>query len=86
MIRTAAAAEKRQQRDEQVRSRALAKRLNELAKLSELEQARTVVESYEAQIAELLSVHKEQGEAWDWEAAAASLPPPEPRRGSDRES
>ncbi|MBK8477272.1 MAG: hypothetical protein IPL39_13530 [Opitutaceae bacterium] len=49
-------------------------------KLSVLEQARLEVESYENRIALLLSIHKEQGEVWDWAKVAAVLPPTPPVR------
>lgn len=79
------AAERRQQRDAQRRLRELERQAKEQAKLSAVEQARLEVETFENQLEVLLSVHKEQGEAWDWTAIAASLPPPKPNRGSRNE-
>ncbi len=78
-------AQRRQQRDEQKQQRELERRLKEQAKLSEREQAKLEVEAFENQVAVLLSVHKEQGETWDWGALAAVLPPPVPRKLSAHE-
>ncbi len=84
-IRAMQAAERRQQRDAQKRLRELERQAKEQAKLSEMEQARLEVERFENRLEILLSVHKEQGEIWDWIAIAASLPPPCPRRASHSE-
>lgn len=43
------------------------------------------VETYENRLEVLLSVHKEQGAAWDWVALAAALPPPCPLKNSYHE-
>ncbi len=72
------AAGKRQQREALKRQNDLERRLKEQAKLSALEQARLEVETHENALEVLLSVHKQQSEAFDWEAFAASLPPHEP--------
>ena len=79
------AAQRRQQRDSQRRMRELERQAKEQAKLSTIEQARLEVETFENQLDVLLSVHKEQGETWDWTAIAASLPPPCPQRNSRNE-
>lgn len=79
------AAERRQQRDAQRRSRELERQAKEQAKLSAIEQARLEVETFENQLEVLLSVHKEQGETWDWTAIVASLPPPNSKRNSRNE-
>jgi hypothetical protein len=79
------AAERRQQRDAQKQMRELERQAKEQAKLSEMEQARLEVERFENRLEILLSVHKEQGEIWDWTAIAASLPPPCPQRTSHKE-
>jgi hypothetical protein len=84
-IRAMQAAERRQQRDAQRRLRELERQAKEQAKLSAIEQARLEVETFENQLEVLLSVHKEQGETWDWTAIAASLPPPNPKRSSRNE-
>jgi len=74
------AAERRQQRDSQKRLRELERQAKEQAKLSAIEQARLEVETYESELEVLLSVHKEQGEVWDWFELATALPPHSPRR------
>lgn len=84
-FRAMQAAERRRQRESQRHLRELQHRAKEQAKLSALEQARLEVETYENRLEVLLSVHKEQGETWDWAALFASLPPPCPQRSSHRE-
>src|SRR5438093_13204305 len=84
-IRAMQAAERRQQRDAQRRLRELERQAKERAKLSAIEQARLEVETFENQLELLLSVHKEQGEVWDWMAIAASLPPVCPQKSSRNE-
>lgn len=83
-LRAQQAAERRSARAEEKRRKELEKLRREEQKLTALEQARLEVEAYENRLAVLLSVHKEQGEAWNWYKIAAALPPPEPSRGSDR--
>lgn len=79
------AAERRQQRDAQKRLRELERQSKEQAKLSAIEQARLEVETYESGLEVLLSVHKEQGEVWDWFELAVALPPHSPRKFSRHE-
>lgn len=67
--------QRKRERDEKARRRELERMLKEEAKRSEREQALLEVEAHENQIAVLLSVHKEQGENWDWGDLASSLPP-----------
>lgn len=74
------AAERRQQREEQKRQRELVRQTKEQAKLSAIEQARLEVSTYENRIEILRSVHREQGQVWDWTGVAASLPPPIPQK------
>ena len=81
-IRAIEAAERRAQRGEQRRFKELQRRNKELAKLSALEQARLEVETYVNQLEVLLSIHKEQGNEWDWHGIAQSLAPMEPLRGN----
>lgn len=81
-LRSIAAAERRNQRDSQRRLRDLERQAKEQAKLSAMEQARLEVETHENRLEVLLSVHKEQGETWDWRALAAALPPHRPPRNS----
>lgn len=79
-IRAIQAAERRQQRDAQKRFRELERQAKAQTKLSVIEQARLEVETFENQLEVLLSVHKEQGDVWDWTAIAASLPPVCPQK------
>jgi hypothetical protein len=57
----------------------------EQAKLTAAEQARLEVETDENQLEVLLSVHKQQGETWDWLAMKAALSPLCPQRSSHHE-
>jgi hypothetical protein len=84
-VRGMLAALRRQQRDAQKRQRDLEHQIKEQAKLSAIEQARLEVEAHENKLEVLLSVHKEQGETWDWIALAASIPPPCPQKNSNHE-
>src|ERR1035438_10438782 len=84
-LRQMEAAQRRQQRDAQKRQRELERQNKEQAKLSAIEQARLEVETHENKLEVLLSVHKEQGETWDWIALAASIPPPCPQKSSNHE-
>jgi hypothetical protein len=84
-LRAIQAAERRRQREAQKRQRERERQAKEQAKLSAIEQARLEVETYENRVELLRSVHKEQGEAWDWPAVAASLPPPHPQKNSHHE-
>ncbi|MGA3178975.1 MAG: hypothetical protein ABSF38_01385 [Verrucomicrobiota bacterium] len=81
-LRAIQAAERRRQREAQRQLRELESQAREQAKLSAIEQARLEVENYESRVELLRSVHKEQGEVWDWPAIAASLPPPRPQKTS----
>ena len=78
-LRAIQAAERRQQRGSQKRLRELEHQAKEQAKLSALEQARLEVETFESGLEVLLSVHKEQGEVWDWIKLATALPTHTPR-------
>jgi hypothetical protein len=84
-IRAIEAAQRRQQREAQRRFRELERQAKEQAKLSAIERARLEVETFDNQLEVLLSVHKEQGETWDWTAIAASLPAPCPQKNSYHE-
>jgi hypothetical protein len=84
-LRAIEAAERRREREAQKRLRELMRQAKERAKLSAIEQARLEVETYENRVELLRSVHKDQGEIWDWPAVAASLPPPCPRKHSYHE-
>lgn len=84
-LRQIEAAERKQQREAQRRQKELERQAKERVKLSELEQAKWEVASYENQLEMLLSVHKDQGPPWDWITLATSLPPPCPARLSTHE-
>jgi hypothetical protein len=84
-MRAMETAQRRQQREAQQRQRELERRAEEQAKLSALEQARLEVETHENQLEVLLSVHKEQGETWDWASLAVAMPPPCPQKNSYHE-
>jgi hypothetical protein len=84
-IRAMEAAQRRQQRDAQKRQRELERQNKEQIKRSAIEQARLEVETHENKLEVLLSVHKQQGEIWDWVALASSLPPPCPKKNSNHE-
>src|SRR6266568_7450395 len=79
-VRAMEAALRRQQRESKRRLRELEAQAKVQAKLSVIEQARLEVETFEKQLEVLVSVHKEQGDVWDWTAIAAALPPPSPQR------
>ena len=74
------AAERWRQREAQRRFRELERQTKEQAKLSAIEQARLEVETFENRLEVLLSVHKEQGQEWDWIGIAAALPPYQPTK------
>ena len=84
-LRAAVAAERRQQRDAKKRQRELERQAKERAKLSELENARLEVDTFENNLEVLLSVHKEQTEPVDWMGILASLPPILPRKQAQYE-
>jgi len=84
-LRAIQAAERRQQRGSQKRLRELERQTKEQAKLSAIEQARLEVETFESGLEVLLSVHKEQGEIWNWAEFAMALPPHPPRKFSRHE-
>jgi hypothetical protein len=79
-LRAMEAAERRRQRDAQRRLRESERTAKENAKVSVIEQARSEVQAFDNHLEVLSTVHKEQGEVWDWMAIAASLPPPSPAR------
>jgi len=84
-MRAIEAAERRQQREAKKQQRELERQAKEMAKLTELEQARLEVETYENGLEVLLSVHKDQASPWDWPTLATLLPPIHPSRQSHHE-
>lgn len=85
-IRAIQAAERRAQRDAQRRFKELERRTTEQAKLSALDQARLEVETHENRVDVLLSIHKEQGDQWNWEQILKAPPPAEPGRSDCHEA
>jgi len=73
---------RREEREAQKRQRELERRAKDQAKLSAIEQSRLEVETHENQLEVLLSIHKHQGEIWDWAAVATTLPPPCPQKSA----
>lgn len=84
-FRKSQAASRRWKRESERKRRELAKQQKELAKLQELERAKYEVEVYENCIDCLLSVHKECGQVWDWNAIQLSSGPTEPERSYENE-
>jgi len=78
--------ERRRQREAQRRFRELQRREKEQAKLSAIEKARLEVETYENQLELLLSIHKEQGDVWDWNSIYEIPPPTPPKNTNDHET
>lgn len=72
------AARKRQIRESVKHQKELQLRLKEEAKLSEFERARLEVETGNAEIEVLLSIHKEVSGVMDWKNFAYALPPHKP--------
>ncbi len=77
--------ERRQQRAAIRRQKELERQAKEQAKLSALERAELEVSTFENQLDLLLSLHKEQGPAWDWQSVASCLLPPAPERLAQHE-
>lgn len=67
------------------RQKELQRQQRELAKASELDQARLAVEAYENDVEVLLSVHKECAPNRDWDQMAAALEPFPPQKSRRRE-
>lgn len=79
------AAERQQQRESQRYLRELERLARQHVKLTEMEQARLEVETWDSRLEVLLSVHKSKADPWDWRALSAALPPPRPQRTSHHE-
>jgi hypothetical protein len=84
-LRAIHAAQRRAERGAQKRARELERQAKEQAKLSAQEQARLEVETHENKLDLLVSVHKEQGEVWDWLGLLTALPPPTPKKSLHHE-
>lgn len=79
------AAQRRAERDARRRQRDLEQQCKHLEQMQELERAAYEVQVYENYIDVLLSIHKECGEVWDWEAVHLAKPPVEPVKSHIRE-
>lgn len=77
-IRAVVADIHRAERESRRRQRELERRQKEYAKMQELTRAKFEVDRYENQIEVILSVHKECGNAWDWQKIKNSRPPQKP--------
>ena len=77
-LRSAAAAQRRMEREARRRQRELERQQKQLSQLQEQEEAAFEVEEYEVYVEELGSIHKVCRDPWDWEAIHASGPPEEP--------
>ena len=73
-------------RDVQRWQRELQRRQREIDKEDERIRAADEVERFENYIQLLVSVHKDCGAFWDWNALTRAVPPPPPPRGSQHES
>jgi len=67
------------EREEKRRQRELERKQKEMKRMQELERAAYEVEVYENRIEVLSSIHKEWGEAWDWNKIKSSNSPNEPQ-------
>lgn len=84
-LRAAQAAERRMQRDAQRRYKELQRQTKEQAKVTALEKARLEVETLQARIEVLLSLHKEVGFTWNWTALYNKQQPALPQRADSSE-
>ena len=84
-MRRMAATQRRQERESRQRQKELEKRRKEMAKLSELDQARLEVESFENELDVLVSMHKDCRDPIDWLALATALPPHAPMKLARRQ-
>ena len=87
-IRSAAAAQRRSEREAKRRQRELEKQQRQLARMQEFERAAYEVKVFENHIDVLMSIHKDCGPVIDWQEILSSTPPRKPKKEefSDRES
>lgn len=78
-LRAYEAAQRREEREAAKRKKELERQRKEQAKLSQMEQAKLEFEAYENEIDLLQSIHKEQGESWDWLSVLCMMPAPPPK-------
>jgi hypothetical protein len=84
-LRSISAASRAIEREARRRQRELERQRAQIEKMQELERAAYEVQVFENYIDVLLSIHKDCGQPWDWEAIHLSSPPMEPRRSDARE-
>jgi hypothetical protein len=84
-LRSIQAAQRRAERDAKRRQRELEVQRRKLEKMQELERAEYEVQVFENYLDVLLSIHKECGNDWDWEAIRDSDPPSKPTRSDTAE-
>ena len=84
-LRSIAAAQRRAEREALKRQRELVRQRKQLARMQELERATYEVQVYENYIDVLTSIHKDCGEAWDWEAIQSAAPPIKPTKSDANE-
>lgn len=80
-----AAASRREERESRKRQRELQRQQKEIEKMEEFERASYEVQVYENEIEVLKSIHKDCGDAWDWEKIQASPAPEEPEKSNAKE-
>lgn len=84
-LRSIQATQNRAERDAKRRQRELEMRQKQFEKMQALEQAEYEVQVFENYLDVLLSIHKECGNVWDWEAIRDSEPPSKPPRAYSTE-
>jgi hypothetical protein len=85
MLREIHAASRRIERESYRRRRDLERKHINYEKMAEFDRVRYEVELYENQLELLLSVHKECGTEWNWQAIQNAAPPLEPILGNEHE-
>src|SRR5690242_15813161 len=85
ILRDLQAASRRTERAAYRRRRALERQQQQYDRMQEVERAGHVVELYENLVELLISVHKECGTEWDWNAIRSTPPPAVPSRTDDHE-
>lgn len=78
-LRSIGSAVRTMERESKRRQRELERQQREMERMEELERAAYEVEVYENYIDVLSSIHKECGDAWDWQEMKSSNPPAEPQ-------
>ena len=84
-LNSMAAASRREERESRKRQRELQRQQKEIEKMEEFERASYEVQVYENEIEVLKSIHKDCGDAWDWEKIQASPAPEEPQKSNAKE-